>query len=139
MKTADENGELVPIIPYEDAKRMSADQIISLFHFDHGVLHAIEAVDEPWNLTPRVIPEHREKTKSDVTKIAKSKRIQKKHAEHRARVRPPGACVEDEQESTRNGTLARPRSNWPKGRKIQSRPFPKKKASITTERTKGCE
>lgn len=68
-------GKLVPIIPYEDAKRMTADQIISVFHFDHGILHAIKPIDEPWNLTPRVIPGHRIKSRKDTGAVAKVKRI----------------------------------------------------------------
>lgn len=131
MRTPNENGELVPIIPYEDAKRMTSDQIIGLFQFDHGVLHAIEAVNEPWNLTPRVIPEHREKTKSDVSKIAKSKRISRKHQEHLARLRQPVETVEDGDTgpSTPDNAPPRPRSNWPKGRKIPSRQFQKRAMS----------
>lgn len=57
---------------------MTAQQIISLFEFDHGVLHAHGGVDEPWNLTPKLIKPHRRKSKLDRSIIAKSKRIDKK-------------------------------------------------------------
>lgn len=64
-------------IPYEHSKQMTADQIISLFHFDHWpIRHADGGPDEPWNLEPRLIADHREKTAViDVPQIAKGKRI----------------------------------------------------------------
>src|SRR5882672_6296640 len=39
-------------VRYEDAKLMTQDQIISLYQFDHGILHAIDPINEFWNLTP---------------------------------------------------------------------------------------
>jgi hypothetical protein len=68
LQLRDEHG--APLIPYEHAKAMSAEQIISLFQWDHGILHAIEPIDEPWNLTPRLIPPHREKSARDTTIVA---------------------------------------------------------------------
>ena len=56
-------------IPYDDAKLMTEDQIISLYQLDHKY----------WNLTPMLIKEHREKTKRDVKVIAKGKRLREKH------------------------------------------------------------
>jgi hypothetical protein len=96
-------------IPYEDSKLMSAEQIISLYQFDHGILHSTEPIDEPWNLTPRLIMAHREKSKKDTGKAAKTKRIDKKWTEFTSKV------------------LAKPQSiekqyKWPK-RKLQSRGF----------------
>jgi|SRR5262245_22421541 len=67
-------------VPYEHAKLMSEDQIISLYHWDHNALHAFEGGDEFWNLTPMLIAAHRQKTKLDAAKIAKSKRIRAKAA-----------------------------------------------------------
>lgn len=66
-------------IPYDDAKLMSEDQIISLYHVDHNILHETEHEDRDkfWNLTPMLIPAHREKTKADVSIIAKSRRIRR--------------------------------------------------------------
>lgn len=72
-------------IPYDHAKLMTDDQIISLYHFDHGIPYADGGPNEPWNLTPRLIPQHREKTaKIDVPRIAKGKRIRAKQARHQA-------------------------------------------------------
>src|SRR5215472_11874885 len=72
---------------YDDAKLMHEDQIISLYHFDHGVLYAnknttrsvgLRDINHFSNLTPRLIKEHREKTKNDLKVIAKSKRLRRK-------------------------------------------------------------
>lgn len=68
-------------IPYEHAKLMTADQIISLYHFDHGILHSQGGTDDFWNLTPLNIIDHRRKTaKIDVPQAAKSKRLMKARA-----------------------------------------------------------
>jgi hypothetical protein len=72
---------------YEDSKRMTAEQIISLFHFDHHpVPHAGGGPDEPWNLTPLLLRQHRTKTaKHDVPALAKVRRIEGKWSDfHRA-------------------------------------------------------
>jgi hypothetical protein len=63
-------------IPYLDAKQMTADQIISLYSWDHyPVLHAIKVVDEHFNLVPRLIAPHRRKSAIDAGIIAKVKRL----------------------------------------------------------------
>jgi len=70
---------LAPRRWYDDAKKMTEDQFLSLFQFDHNMLHAFgdENRDAFWNFTPRAIREHREKTKRDAKIIAKSKRIRR--------------------------------------------------------------
>ena len=67
-------------IPYDDAKQMTKDQIISLYHCDHNILHETEREDrdEFWNLTHRLIHDHRRKTKEDAKVIAKGRRIRKR-------------------------------------------------------------
>jgi hypothetical protein len=87
-------------ITYNDAKMMTEDEVIAKFHFDHGILHAIDPIDEFWNLTPRLIAEHREKSRKDIAIVAKVKRLEK------ARM-----------ELTRPSRIGR---RWP------SRPFPKR-------------
>ena len=84
----DDEAEFVRIIPYEDAKLMTADQIISLFNFDHyPILFVNGGPDEPWNLVPRMIAAHRRKTaRTDRPAIAKAVRIDKDTAEFRARL-----------------------------------------------------
>jgi hypothetical protein len=81
----DKNGE--PLISHEHAKLMSAEQILSLFQFDHWpIRHEAGGPLEPWNLTPRMIPEHRIKTaKIDIPEAAKIKRIKPAEEAFRAR------------------------------------------------------
>lgn len=68
------------IIPYSDAKKMTEDQLLSLWHFDHNILHETGHPDRDkfWNLTPMLIQPHREKTKHDAAIIAKGRRIRGK-------------------------------------------------------------
>src|SRR5215831_5439007 len=62
--------------PLEHLKQMTEDQLISLYHSDHNRLHAFEpGLDAYWNLRPMLIAPHREKTKLDRKRIAKSNRI----------------------------------------------------------------
>lgn len=110
MLRPDENGKLVPVIPHEDAKHMTADQIISLFNFDHTPIpKAHGGPDAPWNLEPRPILEHRRKTaKVDVPMIAKTDRIIDAQAEFRRRL------------LAKDAGEPRAPSRWPK-RKLRSR------------------
>lgn len=81
----DVDGKLERAIPYDDAKKMTADQVISLFNFDHGIHHAIGGQDVHWNYTARMIKQHREKTaKVDRPQIEKTKRIVKATREYEA-------------------------------------------------------
>lgn len=59
---------------------MTEDQFLSLFHFDHNILHETGHPDRDafWNLTPMLIQAHRTKTKADAKVIAKGKRIRKR-------------------------------------------------------------
>lgn len=92
-------------IPYDDAKQMTADQIVSLYQFDHGILHAIDPIDEPWNLTPRLIAPHRAKSRRDMSAVAKVRRLEPDAIEFRRKVlaRP---C----------GQKRQPTGKWPKRR-----------------------
>lgn len=105
-------------IPYEHAKLMTADQIISLYHFDHNILHGIEINDQFWNLAPMLLMAHREKSKKDTAIVAKVARIRGE---------------------TGNGPkqkIAARANAWPaKGtRKIQTRGFPKRGEVVTASR-----
>jgi predicted ATP-binding protein involved in virulence len=66
-------------IPYDHAKLMTEDQIISLYQFDHNIRYETEHEDRDkfWNLAPLLIRTHRAKTKLDLREIAKSKRLRK--------------------------------------------------------------
>jgi len=81
------DGDQMPLIPYEHAKLMSAAQIVSLFQFDHGILHTHDGPDEPWNLTPRMIIPHRIKTATvDVPVAAKVKHLTAAQEEFQRRI-----------------------------------------------------
>lgn len=69
-----------PFVDYDDAKQMTEDQFLSLFQWDHNILHETGSpdVDKYWNLTPMLIKAHREKTKTDAAIIAKGRRIRQK-------------------------------------------------------------
>ncbi len=112
IKRYDEHeAAFIPVISYEESKSMTADQIISRFHFDHCIAHAHGGADEPWNLTPRPIEEHRKKTaQTDTPRIAKGKRINKSNLAFEERL------------AAKNRGEERTPSRWPK-RKLQSRPF----------------
>lgn len=81
----------VPIISHEEAKTLTDDQIIARFHFDHyPIPHAQGGPDEPWNLTPSPVLDHKEKTaKIDVPMIAKTKRLTKAHEDFRRTMLTP--------------------------------------------------
>lgn len=101
-------------IPYEHAKQMTDEQVISLVQFNHIHLHAQHKhepwVDAHWNLEPLLIADHRERTrKTDVPQFYKTDRISREHEAFRQRLLIP----RDE----------RP----PKKRTIQSRGFPKRR------------
>lgn len=107
-------------IPYLDAKAMTTDQIISLYNFDHGILHAIEPIDEFWNLTPRLRAEHRQKSRRDVAVVAKVRRLEAKH-------RPGPPLVDGLMSIMTMADREKARKHlWPK-RKIASRPFAKRR------------
>jgi len=86
MKRPDPSGVMVAVISHDEARGMTADQVISRFHFDHyPIFKAHGGPDEPWNLDPRPVAEHRAKTaKSDVPQIAKTRRIVRRHDAHEA-------------------------------------------------------
>ena len=88
MLRDDGAGNLVPVIPYADAKMMTEDQVLSLFHFDHDpIAKHVGGPDAHWNLKPRPIPEHRQKTASiDVPQAARAARLSEGHKEFQRRM-----------------------------------------------------
>jgi len=112
-------------IPYDDAKTMGEDNLISLYQWDHNILHAHDGPDAFWNIEPKLIREHREKTKNDIAIAAKIKRLTRKGI-----VPAPGTNAY----LPVRPTLVRylfAKHKWP-SRKIPSRPFTKKKAATST-------
>jgi hypothetical protein len=91
MRRATPDGRWELIIPHSQAFRMTADEIIALFHFDHyPVPHSQGGPDEPWNLDPVMVAEHQKKTaKRDIPQIAKTKRISREHEEFQRRMLAP--------------------------------------------------
>ena len=79
-------------VPYEDAKKMTAHQICSLYAFDHyPIRHVDGGPAEAWNLVPRLIVQHRIKTaKIDQPQIAKGRRNEAKTAEFNRRMAAKG-------------------------------------------------
>ena len=86
-------GKLELIFTHEEAKALSEDQILSLFHWDHDpVPHAENGTDEHFNIVPKLIVPHRVKTRTfDVPRIAKNKRISREHEEFQRRMLTPRA------------------------------------------------
>ena len=80
----DDDGILRRVISLADAQKMTADQIISLFQFDHWPIRFSDGgPSEPWNLEPRPIIEHRRKTaKRDAPEMKKYRRISARLAQY---------------------------------------------------------
>lgn len=81
-------------IPYEHAKLMTDDQVLSLVQWNHIHYHAQNKdepwVDEHWNIEPLTIMAHRHRTaKIDVPQIAKTKRIRNEHEDFRRKLLTP--------------------------------------------------
>lgn len=109
-----------PGLNYTDVKRKTEKQFLSLWHFDHGILHETEHEDRDkfWNLTPMLVADHLEKTKQDAAIIAKSRRLRAKEARHIERLLAKIAAVDPP-------LPYRPRLERPK-RKLLSRGFDKR-------------
>lgn len=107
-------------LTHDEAVALSEDQVLSLVQWDHyPILHVDDGPDVHWNLTPRLIPGHRAKTaKIDVPAVAKRKRITKTEEAFRARL-----LAKTEPTDELRAFIA---MKFPKGRKLQSRGFPKK-------------
>jgi hypothetical protein len=87
MVRDDGHGNLVPIIPYAEARAMTTEEILSRFQWDHSVYVTWNGSNHPTNLTPLPIAVHREKTKRDVKAIAKVRRSEKRKAGQKRRSR----------------------------------------------------
>lgn len=74
------------LIPEPHRSLGTAEEICALVQWDHVVLHAHGGPLTPQNLDPMLTADHREKSRSDTSKAAKSKRISAKHEAFRARM-----------------------------------------------------
>lgn len=115
MLREDEAGKLVPIIQREDAKRMSEDEVLAVFEWDHVHPVALGGDNHHSNLSPLPKAGHRLKTaKVDIPRIAKVKRLTRKEQEFRARLLAKDAGEAPPEPKRRKA-------------KIPSRPFQKRK------------
>jgi hypothetical protein len=89
-------------VPYSDAKKMTAAQIISLYQFHHNIKHGVDVVDEFWNLEPLMIAPHRKRSPADSATVKKVIRNETAHADFCRRVLPKAP-----------GSVRRP-ARWPK-------------------------
>lgn len=122
LKVADANGNLVPVVDYEEAKDMTPQQIIAHFECDHWPIpvHA-GGGNHPTNLKWREKGEHRQKTsKRDVPEFWKGIRLTKKQNEFRQRMLAKAEASVSDCAAGEGGT-ARPKRRWP------SRPMGKAK------------
>lgn len=98
---------------YDERKKLSEDQILSLVQWDHDPIpHSppYNGPDTHENLTPRLIVAHRIKTaKIDIPVMTKGRHVAEAEAAFRARLLTPR-----DQRPER-------KSSFPKGRKLQSR------------------
>jgi len=83
LKRFNEAGELVPLIDREQAKGMSASELISCVDFDHWpVAVSLGGTNHPTNLVPKLRADHKKKTATKDAKInAKLRRILAKEKE----------------------------------------------------------
>src|SRR5262245_4877793 len=80
-------GDGRPIVTMDEARKLSTEEIITLFErrvqWDHATPHAIGGSYHPTNMQPLAIDDHKAKTKADVKRIAKGKRLQRQQKAHR--------------------------------------------------------
>jgi hypothetical protein len=101
-------------IPFAEAQLLSPHEIIGLFQCHHEVKRANGGGNHPTNLTMMLYREHRTRTaKIDVPEIRKGRRLARGHQAHIAAVRSKILAVPDTRPD-------KPRTRWPKGRKIQN-------------------
>ena len=86
-------------------RKVPASVVLSLFEWDHIVLHSLGGSDTWENIDPRLVAAHREKSKRDTSIVAKVKRINLTLLSNSSDTKKPIKRV-----------------NWPK-RKLQSRGF----------------
>lgn len=114
-------------IPYDDAKAMGRTNFLSLWQYDHNIRHSEEGTGEFWNLEPLLIPAHRIKTATiDAPAIAKNRDIRTSEAIHQAALASKAGDYHSAAvilATAPKPSRLKPKRLWPKGRKLQSRPF----------------
>lgn len=74
------------LIPEPLRSEGTAAEICSAVDWDHARRHAEGGTLDPQNLFPMIRADHREKSKTDTTEVAKGKRFGAKEEEHRERL-----------------------------------------------------
>lgn len=114
-------GDGTPIVSREEAKGMTAKEIIKAFaartHVEHIVPHALTGNNHPSNIQYLAPDEHKPKTSRDISEIAKTKRIE---GDHEAFRRKMLAKAGQSDASDVGKTTTKPK------RKIKSRGFQKR-------------
>jgi hypothetical protein len=122
MLRPNERGVLVPVISFEQAQRMTEDEILAAFHFDHyPVPHSQGGSDHHSNIMPVPTREHQVKTaKIDIPQIAKTKRLARAASEHVAALAAKAAGA-PRPAAKKPKQKIQQRSAFPGGRKFSSR------------------
>lgn len=117
-------GKWERVIDHASAKAMTEDQVLSLWNWDHDPIpkHR-DGPDAHWNLTPRPILEHREKTaKVDVPGAAKDKRITAKQAQFRRLMLAKSGLADPEPKAEKPKRRWKPEGatyDWSKGKYVR--------------------
>lgn len=132
MVRPDENGVMRPVIDHESAKAMTEDQVLSLFNFDHWpVPKHRDGPDAHWNLTPRPIVEHREKSaRVDTPGAAKDARLSEAQEEFRRKMLAKAGQETPLMQAIKDGRIKVTRSSFQTNRNGRF----KKKMNGTVER-----
>lgn len=105
-------------IPYDTAKEMTEENIEALFEVDHHPIPVANGgTNHPSNLVPRIKDDHREKTRRDVSRIAKGKRLSRAAEETRRIILAKVGKIADEEVKRRKRANPLPcgkRSGWKK-------------------------
>jgi hypothetical protein len=122
-------------ILHEYAKGMTRSEILALVDWDHDPVPVAIAValgwtpeqyNHPSNLTSRIPDDHDSKTATvDIPAIAKAVRIADKNADFQRKILAKSGQLQNEGTGQETGHSKR-KFQWPKGRKMQSRNFPRK-------------
>lgn len=87
----DASGRLVRVISHEQAKRMTAKEVIQLFDFHHWPIQEKDGGPAlAWNLTPLPRKVHQKETGRLRTQAAKDKRVREKYGA--LAIEKPRAC-----------------------------------------------
>lgn len=137
MAVSDGKGGVQYLFTFEERKSLAGAtpwQIVSLFEWDHDLLHTYGGDMHPTNMSPRLYRSHRMKSVIDNREVKKATRIAKSTTAHREAMAAKLGLEPDKQpdapESKRKGfESARPvrKPDKPKwgNRPMPSRPFQK--------------